>query len=124
MEREGSMGVHSIWCLGNRRREMRNLTVRPWSRTAALALFAAGAAVPLQAPAAWEPTKTVEFVVPAGTGGGADPMARGGPGIIAEKKLLKKPIGVVHQEGGAGAGGIVSGNEAESETATSIVHPS
>src|SRR5712692_1399500 len=76
MEPQGSMGVHSIWCLGNRRREMRNLTVRPWSRTAALALFAAGAAVPLQAPAAWEPTKTVEFIVPAGTGGGADQLAR------------------------------------------------
>jgi putative tricarboxylic transport membrane protein len=26
--------------------------------------------------AAWEPTKPVEFVVPAGTGGGADQMAR------------------------------------------------
>ena len=25
---------------------------------------------------AWEPTKTVEFVVPAGTGGGADQMGR------------------------------------------------
>ena len=25
---------------------------------------------------AWEPTKTVEFIVPAGTGGGADQMAR------------------------------------------------
>jgi tripartite-type tricarboxylate transporter receptor subunit TctC len=25
---------------------------------------------------AWEPAKTVEFVVPAGTGGGADQMAR------------------------------------------------
>ena len=26
--------------------------------------------------AAWQPTKTVEFIVPAGTGGGADQMAR------------------------------------------------
>ena len=32
-------------------------------------------AAPL-AHAAWEPTKPVEFVVPAGTGGGADQMAR------------------------------------------------
>ena len=31
-------------------------------------------------PAAWEPTKPVEFVVPAGTGGGADQMARLHPG--------------------------------------------
>ena len=29
---------------------------------------------------AWEPTKTVEFIVPAGTGGGADQMARADPG--------------------------------------------
>jgi tripartite-type tricarboxylate transporter receptor subunit TctC len=29
-----------------------------------------------QAIAAWEPTRTVEFMVPAGTGGGADQMAR------------------------------------------------
>ena len=33
--------------------------------------------VPLGAGAqGWEPTKTVEFIVPAGTGGGADQMAR------------------------------------------------
>ena len=25
---------------------------------------------------AWQPTKTVEFIIPAGTGGGADQMAR------------------------------------------------
>ena len=25
---------------------------------------------------AWEPTKPIEFVIPAGTGGGADQMAR------------------------------------------------
>ena len=31
----------------------------------------------LAAPAlAWEPTKPIEFVIPAGTGGGADQMAR------------------------------------------------
>ena len=32
----------------------------------------------------WEPTKTVEFIVPAGTGGGADQMARLIQAIIAE----------------------------------------
>ena len=36
----------------------------------ALTIVAAGPAW------AWEPTKPVEFVVPAGTGGGADQMAR------------------------------------------------
>ena len=38
-----------------------------------LALMVALAAVPA---AAWEPTKQIELVVPAGTGGGADQMAR------------------------------------------------
>jgi len=55
---------------------MRNFTDRDWRRAAALALFAAASAVSVQPLAAWEPTKTVEFVVPAGTGGGADQMAR------------------------------------------------
>ena len=32
--------------------------------------------VPAAALADWEPTKPVEFIIPAGTGGGADQMAR------------------------------------------------
>ena len=32
----------------------------------------------------WEPTKTVEFIIPAGTGGGADQMARAAQAIIAK----------------------------------------
>src|SRR5258707_12384523 len=105
MEPRGSMAVHSIWCLGNRRREMRNLTVRPWCKTAALALFAAGAAVPLQAPAAWEPTKTVEFIVPAGTGGGAGPEARVIQGVHPEKQPMKQPLILTQKPGGRGRGG-------------------
>ncbi len=31
---------------------------------------------PLDTVSAWEPTKPIEFVIPAGTGGGADQMAR------------------------------------------------
>ena len=37
--------------------------------------------------AAWEPSKTVEFIIPAGTGGGADQMARMIQGIVQEHKL-------------------------------------
>src|SRR5580765_1048239 len=107
MQPQDSMGVHSIWCLGNRRREMRNLTVRPWSKTAALALFAAGAAVPLQAPAAWEPTRPVEFIVPAGTGGGADQMARVIQGIVTKHQLMKQSMVVINKSGGAGGEGFL-----------------
>src|SRR3954468_7125489 len=58
---------------------------------------------------AWEPTKTVEFVVPAGTGGGADQMARLIQSIIAKHNLMKQPMVVVNKGGGAGAGGFLDG---------------
>jgi tripartite-type tricarboxylate transporter receptor subunit TctC len=71
--------------------------------TTAVAMLA-GAAVPAQA---WEPTKTVEFIVPAGTGGGADQMARAIQGIIAKYKLMKEPMVVMNESGGAGAEGFL-----------------
>jgi putative tricarboxylic transport membrane protein len=62
-------------------------------------------ATPVQA--AWEPTKPVEFVVPAGTGGGADQMARLIQGIVIKHKLMKEPLIVVNKSGGAGAEGFL-----------------
>jgi len=56
---------------------------------------------------AWEPTKPVEFVVPAGTGGGADQMARLMQGIIIKHKLMKEPMIVVNKSAGAGAEGFL-----------------
>jgi len=58
-------------------------------------------------PAAWEPTKPVEFVVPAGTGGGADQMARLIQGIVIKHNLMKQPLIVVNKSGGAGAEGFL-----------------
>ena len=55
----------------------------------------------------WEPTKTVEFIVPAGTGGGADQMARFIDGLIKKHKLMKQPMVVVNKAGGAGAEGFL-----------------
>jgi len=57
---------------------------------------------------AWEPTKTVEFIVPAGTGGGADQMARAIQGIIAKHGLMKEPMVVINMSGGAGAEGFLN----------------
>jgi putative tricarboxylic transport membrane protein len=57
--------------------------------------------------AAWEPAKPVEFVVPAGTGGGADQMARFIQGMIAKHNLMKQPMIVVIKSGGAGAEGFL-----------------
>src|SRR5258706_2024908 len=102
---------------------MHNFTDRPWCKPAALALLAAGAAVPVQAFAAWEPTKTVEFVVPAGTGGGADQMARIIQSIIAKNKVMKEPMGVVNKAGGAGAGRFFHVEEAERGTPQVIISP-
>ena len=74
------------------------------SRVTALA----AAAMALAAPAwAWEPAKPVEFVVPAGTGGGADQMARLIQGIIVKHKLMNQSMIVVNKSGGAGAEGFL-----------------
>src|SRR5213594_4561696 len=57
--------------------------------------------------AAWEPTKPIELVIPAGTGGGADQMARLIAGIAAKHKLSPQPIIAVNKSGGAGAEGFL-----------------
>ena len=41
----------------------------------------------IAASAAWEPVRPVEFIVPAGTGGGADQMARTIQGIVTKHNL-------------------------------------
>ena len=77
-----------------------------FKRARAVALV--GAVLTALAPAfAWEPTKTVEFIVPAGTGGGADQMARLIQSIIAKHNLMKQPMVVVNKAGGAGAEGFL-----------------
>ena len=72
-----------------------------------LAAFA-GVVLTTLAPAfAWEPNKTVEFIVPAGTGGGADQMARFIQSVVAKNNLMKQPMVVVNKGGGAGAEGFL-----------------
>jgi putative tricarboxylic transport membrane protein len=56
---------------------------------------------------AWEPTKNVEFIIPAGTGGGADQMARAIQGIVAKHNLMKQSILPINKAGGAGAEGFL-----------------
>jgi putative tricarboxylic transport membrane protein len=69
---------------------------------------AIAAAVSIAAPAsAWEPTKSVEFVIPAGTGGGADQMARLIQGIVAKHNLMKQSLIPINKSGGAGAEGFL-----------------
>jgi tripartite-type tricarboxylate transporter receptor subunit TctC len=68
--------------------------------------------------AAWEPAKPIEFVIPAGTGGGADQMARLIAGIAEKHKLTPRPIVVVNKSGGAGAEGFlhVKGKKGDAHT--------
>ena len=90
-----------------------------WRRIAAL-IPALVAVVFLCSPAdaAWEPTKPIEFVIPAGTGGGADQMARLIAGIVEKHKLSPRPIIVVNKSGGAGAEGFlhVKGKKGDGHT--------
>jgi len=53
--------------------------------------------------AAWQPTKPVEFVIPSGTGGGADLMARFVTAIIQKEGLAPETFLAVNKSGGAGA---------------------
>ena len=66
-----------------------------------------GGALVSSAGAPWEPTRPIELVVPAGTGGGADQMARLIAGVAEKHKLSPKPIIVVNKAGGAGAEGFL-----------------
>ena len=89
-------------------------------KSGAIAALVAGALVAVT-PAAhaqlggWEPTKTVEFIVPAGTGGGADQMARLIDAIIKKHNLMKQAMVVVNKGGGAGAEGFLDVKNAKGD---------
>ena len=57
--------------------------------------------------AAWEPTRTVEIIVPAGPGGGADQMSRTIQGIVSKHNLMKQSMVVINKSGGAGGEGFL-----------------
>ncbi|MFG1399013.1 Bug family tripartite tricarboxylate transporter substrate binding protein [Roseixanthobacter pseudopolyaromaticivorans] len=71
-------------------------------RGAVAAIFAGGLCA--AAPAlAWEPTKPIEIIVPAGAGGATDQMARMIQAAVQKNNLLKVPT-VVSLKGGASGG--------------------
>jgi len=95
---------------GDKMQTVKKLFLRTALATAALAGLGHA---PLAA--AWEPVKPIEFVVPAGTGGGADQMARFIQGVAAKNNLTKQPIVVVNRSGGAGAEGFLAVKEAKGD---------
>jgi tripartite-type tricarboxylate transporter receptor subunit TctC len=99
--------------MNTRKRSSLSALGRSFSR---MSCAAASALMLLAAPAwAWEPSKPVEFVVPAGTGGGADQMARLIQGIVSKNNLMKGNIIVVNKAGGAGAEGFLSVKDAKGD---------
>jgi len=75
---------------------------------ATLALAASAAT----AVADWKPTKSVEFIVTSGPGGGTDQFARTIQSVIAKYKLMDQPPVVLNKGGGSGAEGFVYGKGA------------
>lgn len=68
--------------------------------------FAAAAGLALAAPAGaeeWKPQKPIELVIMAGTGGGADRLARLFQAMIQKENLSRMPMLPVNKGGGSGA---------------------
>ncbi len=84
-----------------------------WGRTAAWSILAIALALAVTglwggtSSAAWQPTKPVEFNIPAGTGGGADVLARFISPLFQKAKITEQPFIVVNRSGGAGAEGFL-----------------
>jgi putative tricarboxylic transport membrane protein len=76
-------------------------------RLGTVVLCACATIAPMPALAAWQPTRPVEFIVPAGTGGGADQMARTIQGIVSKHKLMKQSLVVINKGEGAGGAGFL-----------------
>ncbi|MEZ5852293.1 MAG: tripartite tricarboxylate transporter substrate-binding protein [Hyphomicrobiaceae bacterium] len=87
---------------------------------AGLAGFALAASLATPA-AAWEPSKPVTFIIPAGTGGGADQMARFIQGVITKNNLMKQPMVVVNKGGGAGAEGFLEVKKSKGDAHNIII---
>jgi tripartite-type tricarboxylate transporter receptor subunit TctC len=71
--------------------------------TFALGLGVAFSGVASSDAQAWEPRKPVEMIIMAGTGGGADQLARLIQSIIEQEKLSPRPFIPINKPGGSGA---------------------
>ena len=87
----------------------------------AVALMGAAALVTSASAQGWEPTKPVQFIIPAGTGGGADQMARFLQGVVAKNNLMKQPMITVNKGGGAGAEGFLEVQKSKGDAHTIII---
>lgn len=82
------------------------------------------AALGLTAPAAmaeWEPRKPVDFVIMAGTGGGADQIARFIQNVVQQKDMMNRPLIPNNRGGGSGAEALIWLNETNDPNHTILV---
>ena len=91
------------FCQLSQRRFVSRIRVCGFVRKSVAAMLI-GVALPSMA---WEPTAPVELVVPAGTGGGADQMARFIQQVVTKHGLMKQPLTVVNKSGNSGAEGLL-----------------
>ncbi len=99
------MNTHSAPSLDRSAAQRSVLGITPPGRVRGMvAALLIGAALPAMA---WEPTAPVELVVPAGTGGGADQMARFIQQAVTKHGLMKQPLTVVNKAGNSGAEGLL-----------------
>lgn len=96
---------------------MYSLTFKHSLAIAGLALGMCHAAVAT----AWEPTKSIEFVVPFSAGGATDQMARSIQGIIAKNNLVKQAIVVQNKAGASGAEGLLDMKASPGDTHKLVV---
>ena len=92
------------------------------SRAVAIAMTALAAGLYVTPANAWEPTRNVEFIVPAGTGGGADQMARMIQGIVTKHNLMKQAMVVINKAGGAGGEGFLDVKDVARQSAQARHH--
>ena len=73
------------------------------NKSSLLPLCAATLGCVLIAPAqaAWEPTRPVEFIVPAGAGGASDQMTRLIQSIVVKHQMMKQPMIIQIKSGSA-----------------------
>lgn len=82
------------------------------------------AALAMTAPAAfaeWQPRKPVELIIMAGTGGGADQIARLLQGLIQSKGLSPRPFIPINKPGGSGAEALSYIKDKEGDNHTLLV---
>lgn len=79
------------------------------------------AVTPGMAAAEWQPRKPIELIIMAGTGGGADQIARLLQGLIQKNDLSPRPFIPINKPGGSGAEALAYMKDKEGDNHTLLV---